>query len=378
MYPYVLLCSIAGFFPGKIESSKYVFSGKSFIWSTIVMVAYTGCVLGSVYSYNFLEIRRELAIDLHFHGILQLGSMTLFISYVVSRSRIQSFESVSDLSRMLPSQIFRQMGRWMYIKDVIHVAPFICDLLLALCNIVFTPSLIKFTLWFTFFMIVLLNKLFINSLYVLTACFEKINESLMELKELLITDQPHLLRRVYHTQKNPVLLRKVKTLKKRHLEVSKVFHLLTDTFTLGITGTITLIIFDVTFNVYKCIVKTSDGRPFEETTSLPYWYAAFYFTYLMSIVYTCEVIKSQAKAVAINIHRILITTSDEELSQEVRQNEKVSYFRTRLLSLFSFDPQLGLFSIQVYQQDIAFLSLGNKIDATLLTKVYAILPLSHV
>ena len=54
-----------------------------------------------------------------------------------------------------------------------------------------------------------------------------INVSLMNLRKSLITDEPHLLRRVYHMKNNRILIGEVKILREQYLHIGEAVQLLT-------------------------------------------------------------------------------------------------------------------------------------------------------
>ncbi|XP_043259890.1 uncharacterized protein LOC122401675 [Colletes gigas] len=190
-----------------------------------------------------------------------------------------------------------------------------------------------------------LNSLYVSNVRVVKASFWEINESLIKLRGTLINDEPHLLRRVYHTQKNSMLLAEVRTLKRQHLEISAVVQLINQVFSEEVIGTIALTLVDITFNLYFCLMVEYSEDP-QVWWSLQLVCVVFYFLNLVVMVWACETAMDQAKKVVSNIHRTLVIIFDEKLTTE-----------------------LELFSVQVLQQDNTFSAKGLMIDATLLTKV---------
>lgn len=312
MYPYVFVSSLLGFFPYKIVSSKYVLSGRSLAWSTFVVLAYVCGSALSIYQFNFANKDRLLSDVMHGNLIISIGFIIVSMSYVTSRSKLRAFQKVSDMARTFSPQDFRKMAPRIFTKDVIKLVP-ICSYV----PYIFTADIIFCcTCWFTFFAVLVLITLYVNIIYVLQAGLRKINESLMELRKTLITDEPHLLRRVYHRKKNPVLIGKLKMLRKEHLDITEIVKLLNDSFGLEMIGTVTLMVFDITFNIYGCIVFVlyrGNGQPLFNCI-----FMAYYFAILLSIIWACECVKDEAQKIGSNIHQILATTFDEQLSAEVR------------------------------------------------------------
>ena len=67
---------------------------------------------------------------------------------------------------------------------------------------------------------------------ILKVCFKKVNNDLENLRKLVVSDEPHLLRRIYHEQRYPFLLTKLKALKEKHLVISDTVQMLNMTFSL--------------------------------------------------------------------------------------------------------------------------------------------------
>ncbi|XP_076679598.1 uncharacterized protein LOC143374928 [Andrena cerasifolii] len=341
MYPYVFVSSLLGFFPYKIASSKYVLSGGSFAWSTFVALVYTCGSAFSIYQINIANKHRPLFEMMHGNFIIIMGFIIVSVSYVTSRSKLRAFQKVSDVARTLSPQDIRELAPQIFTKDVIKIVP-ICSYI----PYIFVKEILyRCTCWYTFFAALVVITLYVNIIYVLEASLRKINESLTKLRKTLITDEPHLLRRVYHRKRNPMLIRKLKVLRKEHLDITEIVKLLNDSFGIEMIGTVTLMVFDITFNIYSCIVfvlyQDIGGAKLFSVVFMVY-----YFAILLSIISACECVKDEAQKIGFNIHQILVTTFDEQLAAE-----------------------LELFSVQIFQQHTSFSAMGLPLDAGLLTKM---------
>ncbi|CAL7950383.1 unnamed protein product [Xylocopa violacea] len=183
-------------------------------------------------------------------------------------------------------------------------------------------------------------------MHVLNGCLNHINDSLAEIENALINDEPHLLRRVYHMQKNPELLTKLKTLKKQHLEVSETLQMLNDSFSMQCIGITTLLFIDITFNIYNYLLVYNKGGKIKQWFSFPSFFLICNVLQLIMLIWSSEVTKTRIEKMGTNIHRIIMHTFDEQITSE-----------------------LEMFSLQVLQRDNTFIAKGLVIDATLLTKI---------
>ncbi|XP_076167953.1 uncharacterized protein LOC143147021 [Ptiloglossa arizonensis] len=313
----IVVTRILGYLPYKIQSSKYVFSRIQFVWSTFVVFLHAILMFLSIYQINFSDEKIEfMSTTMHCNIILGLGLMNICSSYISSPTKIQVLQRVSDLSRKLPLGMFRSTIKWALINDLLKF----CPLITCLPNIFKGKVVSNCILWYTFFLTVLLNLLYQNVVRVLYARFWKINESLVNVRETLMNDEPHLLRRVYHTQNNPVLLTELRTLKRHHLEISDVVQLLNDKFSNEVIGMIALTLVDITFNLYFYIATYTDKGGVEMWLSFQLACGFLYSWNLVSMVWACECVTDQAKDIGSNIHRIVVITTDEQIIAEVRVN----------------------------------------------------------
>ncbi|KAL0107247.1 hypothetical protein PUN28_015649 [Cardiocondyla obscurior] len=193
--------------------------------------------------------------------------------------------------------------------------------------------------------------LYMNCVCVLKACFKRIDDNLVNLRELVISDEPHLLRRVYHEQKNPFLLMEIKALKKRHLMVSDTVQMLNDIFSLQLLATIVMTFAEITFSLYFYIVQWKESVPIVNLEK-QIWHAYFitsllYYSVKMGfVVWACDTGKDQALEIGTTVHDVLINTSDKQLKDE-----------------------LQLFSLQVLHRENTFCAKGLVVDASLLTAI---------
>ncbi|XP_071868018.1 uncharacterized protein [Bombus fervidus] len=148
-------------------------------------------------------------------------------------------------------------------------------------------------------------------------------------------------------QKNPILLSKLRTLKKQHLEMCEVVHLFNSTCSMQIEAMLTIIFIDITFNICKYLIVHEEMAEVKSQTFI-LSFVIYYIVHIIITVSIVEITRDQMQKIGRNVHRILVHTSDEQVTTEVR---------------------LELFSLQVLQKGNTFVMKGLVIDATLLTKV---------
>ncbi|CAK9827390.1 Putative gustatory receptor 28b [Anthophora retusa] len=327
-----------GFLPYKIESSKFVFSKFYFILSTILMIVYLLIVIAATYELNF-KIIYNTSDYIHCNLIMVLGPWIFFWAYISNRSMIEVLQKVSEVSRVVSPKIFHNMAKWFYMKTIILMMP-------QLSFVLKIENIFTVTCWYMFIGVLVLNNLYVYNVFVLSTCFQQINDSLVEVRETLINDRPHVLRRVYHMQENPVLLSKLRTLKKQHYEISKIVHMLNESFGRQNLTIITLLFIDITFNIYTYLVYYTENGRIKQWFSFTIMFVFYYILNLILTVWATEDARSQVVKIGSNIHRIIIRTFDEKVTDE-----------------------LEMFSLQVLQTDNTFSAKGLAMDATLLTKV---------
>ena len=134
-------------------------------------------VFGEINFYykKFLEISIRLRCNL----FLLSGYLVFSINYFTIGSKVQILEKLSDVSRTLSPQIFRKLAKRIFVKNLVTLAFLSGYLPLFFVNNV----LLTYIGFYTLFATLVLHNLYIDSIYVLEACLEKINESLMKLRE---------------------------------------------------------------------------------------------------------------------------------------------------------------------------------------------------
>ncbi|CAL7950381.1 unnamed protein product [Xylocopa violacea] len=342
--PYAFLARLMGFLPYKIVASQFVVSKLFLVFSTILTIVYLIFIPLFAYDTNVnYTDGRQVHIRVHDDFIVILGPVIIISAYIAKRSLIRAMERISKVSQMLPPEFFSKSVKFIFAKDATMIIP----------PFIYLPHIIKsrnliFVLvcWSTFFVVTIINCLYTNSIYVLNGCFQQINDSLVRIKETLINDEPHLLRRVYHMQKNPVLLAKLRVLKKQHLNVSEILRSFNDTLSMQNSAIITLLFVDITFNVYTYMLVNNKEGKIKTWGSFALLFLIYHCVHVVLMIWPAEVARMQTEQMGTNIHRIIVHTFDEQVITELK-----------------------MFSLQVFQENITLMAKGIAINATLLTKL---------
>nr|XP_034178047.1 uncharacterized protein LOC117603226 [Osmia lignaria] len=330
-----------GFLRFKIVSSRYI-SKFRFSFSVILVIIFSICMILAIYNVNYV-IEIDKSMGLHSNFILFLSPMIVICGYISNHSTVRMIEKVKNVATLLPPKTIRKLAKLVYAKDVLLLIPFIPYFLFSVKGFGY---IVGCTCWYVFLSMVAANALYVNNVYVLKACFEKINDSLVKLNETVINEEPHLFSRVYQSQENPELLKQLRNLRKQHLKITVAVRLINETYNIQNIGSLIMIFIDLTFNVYHYVVIFTQGDIVTIWFSDINMYIIHYTFNLILIVWTTETTKIQAQQIGSNVHRIVVNTFDKQTTIE-----------------------LELFSLQVLQCDSTFSAMGLPMDATILTKI---------
>ena len=306
---------LMGFLPYKLESSKLVYSKSYFVFSTISMIIYSICVILSLFQVNFSSVQLPtLANKLHITLVFLCGPVIFISAYAKNQSMIRVIDGISNVSRVLSSETWHKVATRIVIKDILILTPYMCYVPV---TIFYVNFIFGYICWYTFLGVNALISLYTNNVYVLNACFKHINDSLVQVKEILVNDEPHLLRRVYHMQNNPILLTKLRALKKQHLEMSEIVQLLNNTCSMQIEAMLTIMFIDITFNMYNYLSMRKEMGEVKSLT-LTLGFAIYYIVHVIITVAIVEITRDQMQKTGCDVHRILVHTFDEQVTTEVR------------------------------------------------------------
>ena len=246
-----------------------------------------------------------------------VGLITLFLSI----SRVSFLQDLFQISANVPSEAFKKIGLFVYMKDILGFIFLIGQL----PNIYDTDIYISLYKGFGLFctlVIFLTDILYMDCVTVLYICFENINGNLIELKINILTEESQLLMRFFHERKNPLLLLKLRMIKKMHHTLSDVVEKLNSTFSLQIMASVTLTFAEVTFSLYFYLLHSQDEKSIDLNRQIWYSYfitsITFYCTKLVGIIWICQMTKDEAVRTGSLVHEILINTEETQFKEEVR------------------------------------------------------------
>ncbi|KYQ56197.1 Putative gustatory receptor 28b, partial [Trachymyrmex zeteki] len=189
-----------------------------------------------------------------------------------------------------------------------------------------------------------MDMLYINCVCVLKTCFKDINDNLESLQELVMNNIP---RWIYHNQRHPFLLIKLKALKKQHLMISDTVQMLNMIFSLHLLASIAVSFKQIIFYLYFNVIQWQNGISLNRDRIYNAYFISFLIYYLIRltlIVWACETGKNEAIKIGTTIHDVLNSISDVQIKDE-----------------------LNLFSLQILHCNNTFSVKGLTVDATLLT-----------
>lgn len=323
MYPCFTFCTILGIFPYKINGLTIESSQQRYILVTIVFCVL--CIYQLIVLYE-IDITRTIKYKgipktLERNCFYVLTNFIATVTYILSRPRMRLLQTIMDVSSRLPYNSYQKMSRFIHAKDIVG---FLC----LVVHAIFYYSTLDFDNWHKAFvpyvtlLVFQMDMLYVNCVCVLKACFKRIDDNLKNLRELVVNDQPHLLRRIYHENRNSFLLMELKALKKQHLMISDTVQMLNIVFSLQLLATIVMTFAEVTFQLYFYIMHWKIGILMSNLDDTTYdvfllTYMMYYSIKIMVIVWACETGRDQAMKIGTTIHDLLNNISNEEIKEEV-------------------------------------------------------------
>ncbi|XP_012524234.1 putative gustatory receptor 28a [Monomorium pharaonis] len=352
MYPSFIFSSIFGLFPYKINGTTFEISKLRYIVSTVILVILCIYEFAVLYEIDIAGTIRfkNTPKTLERNCFYILGNFIAVVTYISCRSRMHLLQTIMNVSSKLSPNSYRKLSRLIHAKDTF-------GFIYLLINSIFYYITLDFDTWhkafvpYLNFLVFHMDMLYMNCVCILKACFKRIDDNLINLRELVVNDEPHLLRRIYHENKNPFLLMELKTLKKQHLEISDTVQMLNNIFSLQLLATIVMTFAELTFQLYFYILYLKIGMITINISGQIYEIyiiitMIYYSIKIILLVWACDTGKDQAMKIGTTVHDLLNNTSDEQIMDE-----------------------LQLFSLQILHRENAFSAKGLIMDATLLTAI---------
>ncbi|XP_024884596.1 uncharacterized protein LOC112462799 [Temnothorax curvispinosus] len=352
MYPCFVFCNVLGTFPYRINASIIETSKQRYILPTVVLCVFCIYELVVLYMINIAgAIKfRDMPKTLESNCFHVLGIFIVIVTYISSGTRMHLLQTIINVSSKLPLNSYQKLSRLIHTKDILSFFFLVTITVYYYSNLNF-DSWYKFLVPYIFVLVFQMDMLYMNLVCILKTCFKRIDDNLINLRELVVNDEPHLLWRIYHKHKNPSLLMELKALKKQHLTISDAVQMLNMIFSLQLLATIIMTFAELTFQLYFYIVHWKTGMIMNDLGDLIHdlfsiMTITYYAVKITLIVWACETGKDQAMKIGMTVHNLLNNSSDEQIKDE-----------------------LQLFSLQILDCENAFAAKGLIVDATLLTAI---------
>ncbi|KYQ56198.1 Putative gustatory receptor 28b, partial [Trachymyrmex zeteki] len=352
MYPNFTISKILGIFPYKIKASSFEISKPRYILCTIILCVICVYELIMLYKLNLSgKVRINVHILISSNLTFLYGLLLTVISCILSCPRMHLLQTISDISSRLPQQSYQKLSKLIHAKDIFGFFFHFW------ATSMYIPYFEIPDLYFQGFGRILvsllafqMDMLYINCVCVIKACFKEINDNMENLRELVMNNIP---RWIYHEQRHPFLLIKLKALKKQHLMISDTVQMLNMIFSLHLLASIAVSFKQIIFYLYFNVIQWQNGISLNRDRIYNAYFISFliyYFIRLILIVWACETGKNEAIKISIIIHDVLNSTRDVQIKNE-----------------------LNLFSLQILHCDNTFSAKGFNINAALVTEmVYGI------
>ncbi|XP_071638474.1 uncharacterized protein [Temnothorax longispinosus] len=348
MYPCFIFCSVLGIFPYKINGWTFETSTPRYILSTVILCVLCIYELGMLYEIDIAETIKFKGIPktLERNCFYILNGFIAVVTYILSSPRMRLLQTIMEISWKLPSKSYQKLSRLIHTKDILGSLYLVIQISLYFKTNI--DIILKIFVAYVFLVIFHMDMLYMNCICVLKACFKQINDNLEHIQDHMMNDEVCKLGRMYYELRSPVLLIKLKALKKQHQMISNAVQMMNMIFSLQLLATIILTFIGITFHLYFRIlywqkdismIMVDDFYEVYLTMAVTY-----YFTKIILIVWACETTKNQALQIGTTIHGVFNSTGNIEIKNELK-----------------------LFSLQILHRKNMFSAKGLILDASLLT-----------
>ena len=324
LYPCFIFSSILGVFPYKINAS--IFEPSRSRYFLLIIIVCVTCVydLTRLYEVNILNNRKEITEKIQDNFSFMLASFIIIASSILSSSRMRLLQTILRVSSKLPPKSFEKLSKLIHAKDIFILFYLMGQSVTSLLHFHQSNELFFATAVMEHYIslqILQLNMLYVNCVFILKACFKRIDDNLMILREFMIEDKSHTSRLIYYHQRNPLLLKELKVLRKEHLMISNTVQMLNKIFSLQLFATFTIAFIEITFEIYFNTVQWKNGLSISLTKQVHNSFIISYLTYhilkILLIIWSCEISQNQAIKISTTVHDVLNSTSDKNIKYEV-------------------------------------------------------------
>ncbi|KYN08353.1 Putative gustatory receptor 28b [Cyphomyrmex costatus] len=347
MYPCFTFCSILGIFPYRINASTFETTKQRYILTTVIICVLCLFTLIMLYGIDISGTMKydTTPITMERNCFFIYGLFIAVVTYIMKDPKMHLLQNIMEISLILSPNSYRKLSRLIHAKDIFGFF-FVVGHIIFCCFILDFGNTDKILVAYILLTGFQMDMLYMNCVCVLKACFKEINDNLTNFRTLIVNDEPHLLRKIYHEQKNPFLLMKLKTMKTQHLTISDTVQMLNMVFGLQLLATIVMTFVALTFCLYYFIICLWNIYMYGFYTLydvILVMALTYHFTKIALIGWACDTGKDEAIMVGITVHKILNDTIDEQIKDELQQ-----------------------FSLQVLHRENIFSAKGLILDATLL------------
>ncbi|XP_018396487.1 PREDICTED: putative gustatory receptor 28a, partial [Cyphomyrmex costatus] len=347
MYPCFTFCDMLGIFPYCINALTFETTKQRYILTTVITCVF--CLFTLIMLYG-IDISGTITyystpVTIERNCFFIYGLFIAIVTYIMKNPRMHLLQNIMEISLILSPNSYRKLSRLIHAKDIFG-SSYLIGHIIFYYSVLDFGNIDKILVGYILLTGFQMDMLYMNCVCVLKTCFKEINDNLTNLRKLVVNDKPHLLRKIYHEQRNPFLLMKLKELITQHLMISDTVQMLNTVFGLQLLATIVMTFVGLTFCLYYYIICLWN--------TYMYGYHTFYdvilatsltyqFIKIALIGWACDTGKDEAIMVGITVHEILNDTIDKQIKDELQQ-----------------------FSLQVLHRENIFSANGLILDATLL------------
>ena len=326
IHPSLFVCRFYGLIPykrinGKILKSKFWRRYCIFLTSMFLL-----CSMFNLYIYNVSPYIAKISTwMLQANCFFSLADFIILSNNVFGLQVLKILQHLSRVTSNLPLKEITKISQWIkWMNLLLYVS-----LMLHFPNIFSGNSyniISKAICVYAIGCVFLLDFQYISYVFIIANCFKYINKELTRLKNVIFTEKAHLLRRVYHSQYNPLLFIRLRQLKFWHYELNDLIRKINSTFNLQIIGSIIMTFTELTFSLYFYIydIRNKKKRNLNNEAWFYYYQSiVLYFSVkIILLTLTCQFANDENSRTRAVINEMIINTNDKAFREEVSEKYK--------------------------------------------------------
>ncbi|XP_076285315.1 uncharacterized protein LOC143211473 [Lasioglossum baleicum] len=331
MCPSVFCSKLFGFFPYKYKNEEYVISKMRLAIAAFLCCFHLAVQIYVLYgaNYNYSDTSGTIVLTIPENFFILLDGSIPTLMFLTSYARSFMLQRVSKVSRILSPQDFNDMAKFVHTT---HVLKFLFTLSVVSTYYANRQNIPLIRYCTEMGMVITSTEgllLYLYCVYILGACFKKVNESLKRLTESPTNDQSELTELRESRRQAVKLLMKVKYYEDVHAEISDaVDHLNKSSHSVNIVFTASTFVL-VTFNIYVAM----QWNPNRDSLVLNIYsfydccsFGIYRFTQFVILIWICETAMGHAKDINTTIHDLANNCRDDTVKREVIGNRGKLYF----------------------------------------------------